>query len=123
MFCDESGAASCSGRGDKGPMAFFSWMELTTFSRSIGVVCLPRAWLLVESWRWQRGREMDELDCVVAVTALSETESSEPTLEESSGSSVSWCARRASNDQRGGNVESFSQQKVSRDHSLQARFS
>lgn len=55
--------------------------------------------------------------------ALSELESSEATLEESSGTSVSLLGRRASNDHRGGNRWSGAQQKVSRDHSLQAIFS
>jgi hypothetical protein len=87
-------------------MAFFSWIELTTFSRSMGVVCLPRAWLFAESWRWMLGRAIDELERVVAVMALSGTESSDATLEDSSGTSASLAllGRRRSKDQRGGKV-------------------
>jgi hypothetical protein len=40
--------ASGSGSGERGSMAFFSCIELTTFSRSMGVMCLPRA-LFTES--------------------------------------------------------------------------
>jgi len=63
---------------------------------------------------------MDELERVVAVIALSAWESSEATLVDSSGRSASQVGRRRSKDQRGGNVKSFAQQKVSRDHNLQA---
>lgn len=100
------GRASCSGRGDSGSMALFSWMELTTFSRSMGVQCFPRAWLLAESWRWRLGRDMGGCDRVVAAMALSGLESSEATLDDNSGRSASVAARRLSKDQRGGKVRS-----------------
>lgn len=103
-------------------MVFFSCIELTTFSRSIGVMCLPRAWLLAESWRWRFGRE-DELERVVALVALSELESSEATLEESSGSSDWLLDRGRSKDQRGGKMWSGAQQNVSRDQRRHAMFS
>jgi hypothetical protein len=125
-------AASCGGRGERGSMARFSCIECTTFSRSMGVMCFPRAsraWLLAESWRRRSGR--DELDRSVAVRAPSKLESSEPTLVESSGTSAAAAAAAASllmdswrsNDHRGGNWLSGAQQNVSLPQSLQAIFS
>jgi hypothetical protein len=111
-------AASCGGSGERGVIARFSWMEFTTFSRSMGAMCLPRAWLVAESWRRRSGRE-DELERVVAVRALSAVESSEAMLEESSGTS-SRAAFLDSNDHREGAEWTGWQQKVSRDQTLQA---
>lgn len=113
-----TGGASCGGSGERGTMAFFSWMEFTTFSRSMGAMCLPRAWLLTESWRRRSGRD-DELERVVAVRALSAVESSEAMLEESSGTS-STTALLESKDQREEAEWTGWQQKVSRDQTLQA---
>jgi hypothetical protein len=117
------GCASCAGSGDRGSIARFSCIEFTTFSRSMGVMCLPRTWLVAESWRPNSGRK-EAADRVVAVMAPSEAicESSEPTLVDSSGISsevASWRLR----DHMGGLIWSGWQQNVSRDHSRQARFS
>lgn len=114
------GRASCSGSGESGSMRRFSCIELTTFSRSMGVMCLPRAWLFTESWRCRHGRDIEAVDRVVAVRALSGLESSEATLDDSSGSSWSLLDRRRSKDQRGGKMWSGAQQKVSLDQSRQA---
>ena len=116
--CFVAGGASCGGSGESGTMAFFSWIEFTTFSRSMGAMCLPRTWLLVESWRRRSGRD-DELERVVAVRAQSTAESSEAMLEESSGTS-STTALLASKDQGEGAEWTGWQQKVSRDQTLQA---
>jgi hypothetical protein len=116
-----TGAASWGGSGDKGSRNFFSWIELTTFSRPIGVMCLPRAWLVAESWRRRSGREAEvESDREVVVMAVSRLESSEATLLDSSGISAGNCC---SKDHCGETTLSGWQQKVSRDHSLHAMFS
>ena len=95
--------ASFGGSGDKGSMAFFSCIELTTFSRSIGVMCLPRALLLAESWRRRSGREAVESERCWLVVRGSMEESSEATLVDNSGTSaVAPAAISWSNDHCGG---------------------
>lgn len=115
--------ASCGGSGDNGSMTFFSCIELTTFSRSIGVMCLPRAVLAVESWRRSSGRDDEESErCWLVVRGS--IESSDATLVDNSGTSgaapgaICWL-----NDHCGGTTWSGWQQNVSRAHSRQAMFS
>lgn len=88
--CDSVvGGASCGGNGDKGSIAFFSCIELTTFSRSMGVICLPRALLVAESWRRKSGREADESErCCDVVMGSMDIESSDATLVDNSGTSA-----------------------------------
>jgi hypothetical protein len=120
--CSATGAASCGGSGDSGSMNLFSCIELTTFSRPIGVMCLPRAWLVAESCRRKSGREAEvESDREVVVMALSMLESSEATLDDNSGISAAGNCR--SNDHLGSTTLSGWQQKVSRLHKRQAMFS
>lgn len=104
-------------------MALFSCIELTTFSRSMGVMCLRWARLSVESVRRNPERDDDELERLAEIMALSICDSSEATLEDSSGIAVSLFDRRRSNVQRGGIIWSGAQQNVSRPHSRQAMFS
>ena len=72
-----------------------------TFSRSMGVMCLPRAWLAAESCLRISGRE-EELDRDVDAMALSRVESSDATLEESSGTSTALLDSWRPKDQPGG---------------------
>jgi hypothetical protein len=118
-----AGGASWGGRGERGSMNFFSCIELTTFSRPIEVMCLPRAWLVAESWRRSSGRETERSDREAVVTALSRLESSEATLVESSGMSVALVDSCRWNAHCGGTTGSGWQQKVSLDQSLHAMFS
>ena len=80
----------------------------------MGVMCLPRAWLLTESWRRRSGRE-EQLEGVVA-----ELESSEATLEDSSGGSSQ---EERSTDQFEMAAWSGRQHCVSRPQRRQAMFS
>lgn len=95
-------------------MARFSCIELTTFSKSMGVMCLLRAWLLAESWRRKSGRE-EQLEVVA------DTESSEATLVDSSGGSS--LVERWREDHSGAAACSGRQHCVSRPQRRQAMFS
>lgn len=104
-------------------MNFFSCIELTTFSRPMGVMCLPRAWLVAESWRRRSGREAERSEREAEVIALSRLDSSEATLVESSGTSGALLDSRRPSDQRDDVSESGWQQNVSRDQRRHAMFS
>jgi hypothetical protein len=86
-------------------------------------MCLPRSWLVAESWRRRSGREAERSDREVVVMALSTLESSEATLVDSSGISVALVDNGCWNAHCGATTGSGWQQKVSRDHSRHAMFS
>lgn len=100
-------------------MNFFSWIELTTFSSPMGVMCLLRGWLVAESWR---RRSVERSVREVVVMALSGLESSEATLVDRAGI-LSLVDNSCWKAHWGAVTGSGWQQKVSRDQSLHAMFS
>lgn len=82
LFCSGDGI----GKGARGSKSFFSLMEMTKLSRSIGVMCfsVPRFRLSVESCLRMWGRD-EEVDCRVEVLSTRSSESSDSTLEERAG--------------------------------------
>lgn len=118
---------SCGGKGESGSSSFFSLIEFTIFSRSIGVICfsLPRLRLSVESCRCIEGLTDVRSDLeVLEVREASSFDDSESMLDESSGTTESFDNFRVK-DQRGEKTAWWSgaQQKVSRLHNLQLMFS
>ena len=77
-----------NGRGDRGSSSFFSLMEMTIFSRSIGVMCFSFALLpsLVSALR-SSGRGAS----AAGATGSSTDEDDDSTLEESSGTASVAC--------------------------------
>jgi hypothetical protein len=119
LRCSATGAASFGGSGDSGSRNFFSWMLLTTFSRPMGVMWRPRALLVAESWRRRSGREAVESERELVMALSMRLESSEATLDESSGISAGSCCSK----DHCGDAVSGMQQNVSRDHRRHAMFS
>lgn len=137
--CDadvESGSATAFEDGggigrSSGSSCCVSLIEMTIFSRSMGVMCFSRPLLLLleESVRRSSGRASGMVVWRVADVSSVSSDTADSTLDESAGTGMSVVAAfgRAGNETRGGKVDracdSGLQQNVSRFHKRHDRFS